>query len=106
MENYGINYQSLHNIKTLAQRDPKLALRKLASEFESLIWYEILKGLDRTTFKSGLFPETLDKKIFQEYFLQEVARRVSGRPGGLGEYLYRHLIKSYNFKERLSGAEK
>lgn len=106
MENYGLNFQNLHNIKALAERDQRLALRKLTSEFESLIWYEILKGLDRTTMKSGLFPETLDKKIFQEYLYQEIARRVSGRPGSLGDYLYKHLLKSHYFKQRLENSEK
>lgn len=106
MENYGINFQSLHNIKALAERDPKLALKKLTSEFESLIWYEILKGLDRTTMKSGFFPETLERRIFQEYLYQEIARKVSGRQGGLGDYLYKHLIKSPYFKEKIVDSEK
>ncbi|MFN4131772.1 MAG: rod-binding protein [Caldimicrobium sp.] len=100
MENYGLNYTQLNNIKLLAKNNPKLALKKLTSEFESLLWYEILKGLDKTTFKSGFFPETLEKKIFQDYLYQEISRALSGRPGGLGDYLYKHLINSPYFKEK------
>ncbi len=104
IENYGLNYQALENIKALSKKDSQLALKKVTKEFESLLWYEILKGLDKTTFKSGFFPESLEKKIFQDYLFQEVGRLVSGRPGSLGDYLYKHLIKSPYFKkiERIS----
>ncbi|BAU22552.1 hypothetical protein THC_0152 [Caldimicrobium thiodismutans] len=105
MENYGLNFQSLQNIKAIAQKDPKLALKKLTREFESLLWYEILKGLDNTTFKSGFFPESLEKKIFQDYLYQEVGRAVSGRPRGLGDYLYKNLIKSPYFKDKTQNSE-
>jgi len=36
-----LNYRSLEKLNALAKRDPKLALKKVTSEFESLIWYEI-----------------------------------------------------------------
>ncbi len=105
MENYGLNYTQLENIKTLAKKDPKLALKKLTAEFESLLWYEILKGFDRSTIKSGFFPETLEKKIFQEYLYQEVAKALSGKPRGLGDFLYNHLIKSAYFKAKPDHSE-
>lgn len=106
MENYGLYFQNLNNLKILAKKNPDLALRKLCKEFESLIWYEILKGLDRTTMKSGFFPETLEKKIFQDYLYQEVARLVSGKSGGLGDYLYKRLRESPYFKEAYLDSEK
>lgn len=105
MENYGLNFQSLQNIKVLAQRDPKLALKKLTAEFESLLWYEILKGLDMTTMKSGFFPESMEKRIFQEYLYQEIARKVSGKRGSLAEYLYQNLEKNPYFKQKGQTAE-
>ncbi|MGB9761364.1 MAG: rod-binding protein [Caldimicrobium sp.] len=106
MDNYGLYFQNLNNIKILAKKDPDLALKKLCKEFESLIWYEILKGLDKTTMKSGFFPETLEKKIFQDYLYQEVARLVSGRPNGLGDYLYKRLKESPYFKEKANLSDK
>lgn len=105
MENYGLNFNQLENIKTLAKRDPKLALKKVTAEFESLLWYEILKGLDRGIQKSGFFPESLEKKIFQDYLYQEIARNLSGKPGGLGDFLYKNLIKSAYFKSITNKAE-
>ncbi|MFN3406244.1 MAG: rod-binding protein [Caldimicrobium sp.] len=105
MENYGINYTNLENIKVLAKKDPKLALKKLTSEFESLLWYEVLKNFDKSTIKSGFFPESLEKRIFQDYLYQEVARVVSGKPGGLGDFLYKNLLKSAYFKRKLENSE-
>lgn len=106
MDNYGLYFQNLNNIKILAKKNPDLALKKLCKEFESLIWHEILKGLDRTTMKSGFFPETLEKKIFQDYLYQEVARLVSGKLGGLGDYLYRSLKESPYFKDKSLNSDK
>lgn len=104
--NYAIKFQGLTGIKELAKRDPKLALKKLTAEFESLLWYEILKGLDNTTMKSGFFPETMEKRIFQEFLYQEIARKMSGRPGGLGDYLRKNLENSPYFKDKLQLTEK
>ncbi|MFN3505654.1 MAG: rod-binding protein [Caldimicrobium sp.] len=103
--NYGINYTSLENIKALAKKDPKLALKKLTSEFESLLWYEVLKNFDKSIMKSGFFPESLEKKIFQDYLYQEIARAVSGKPGGLGDFLYKHLLKSAYLKTKSNNSE-
>lgn len=105
MENYGLNFTQLNNIKILAKKDPKLAIKKLTSEFESLLWYEILKGLDKTTLKSGFFPESLEKQIFQDYLYQEVAKTMSGKPGGLGDFLYKHLLNSAYVKGKLNNTE-
>jgi len=106
MENYGLYFQNLNQLKALAKKDPDLALKKLTREFESLLWYEILKGLDKTTMKSGFFPESLEKKIFQDYLYQEVGRLVSGRPAGLGDYLYQRLKESPYFKNLQQNSEK
>jgi len=101
-----LNYQSLEKLNALAKRDPKLALKKLTSEFESLIWYEILKGLDRTIMKSELLPESFERKLYQEFLYQEVARVVSGRPRGFGDFLYQQLLKSPYFKKAIENPNK
>ncbi|MCS7199865.1 MAG: hypothetical protein N2327_03870 [Caldimicrobium sp.] len=105
VDSYTLHFQNLTQIRELAKRDPQLALKKLCAEFESLLWYEILKGLDRGDIKSGFFPETLERRIFQDYLYQEIARRVSGREGGLGDYLRKNLEKSPYFKNKLFKAE-
>lgn len=105
MKSYGIYYQNLSELVNLSKKDPKNALRRVCSEFESLVWYEILKGLDNTIIKSSFFPETLERRIFQDYLYQEIARSVSGRPGSLGNYLYQSLLKSAYFKYRINNAD-
>jgi flagellar protein FlgJ len=101
-----LNYQSLEKLNALAKRDPKLALKKVTSEFESLIWYEILKGFDRTIMKSNLLPESFERKLYQDFLYQEVARAVSGRPRGFGDFLYRQLLKSPYFKKAIENPNK
>lgn len=100
MKPYGIYYQKLTEIKELYKKDPQKALRILCAEFESLIWYEILKNIENSTIKWGLFPETLEKKIYQDFLYQEIARAISGKPRGLGDYLYQALLKSSYFRKR------
>ena len=101
-----LNYLSLEKLNVLAKKDPKSALKKLTSEFESLIWYEILKGMDRTIMKSELFPETSERKLYQEFLYQEVARAISGRPRGFLDFLYQQLIKSSYFKKGVENPNK
>ncbi len=106
MKNYGIYYQNLNELTYLSKKNIKEALKKTCSQFESFIWYEILKGLDNTIIKSNFFPENLEKRIFQDYLYQEIAQLVSARPNGLGDYLYKVLIKSTYFKNKIISADK
>ncbi len=98
MKDTVIFYTNLQEIKNLEKKDPKKALKEVCAEFESLIWYEILKEMENSVLKSDLFPETLEKKFYQDYLYQEIARSISGRPGSLGDYLYKNLLKSSYFK--------
>lgn len=106
MKAYGIYYQNLNEITNLAKKNPKAALKTLCNEFESLVWYEILKNFDQSMFKSNLFPETLEKKIYQDFLYQEIGRNVSGRPGSLGDYLYQNLLKSAYLKNKIEKSDK
>lgn len=100
MKAYGIYYQKLNELNELSKRDPNKALKILCAEFESLLWYEILKDMEKATIKGGLFPETFEKRIYQDFLYQEIARAVSGKPRGLGDYLYQTLTKSAYFRKR------
>lgn len=95
MKGYGIYYHKINELNLLKQKNPDLALKKITAEFEALLWYEIIKGLNRSMIKSGFFPETLEKKIFEEFYFQEIAREISGKPGSLGDYLYKYLNKTF-----------
>lgn len=105
MKDYVIYYTNLKNIVNFEKKDPKKALKKVTNEFEALFWYEILKGLDKTIIKSGLFPETLEAKIYRDYFYQEVAEIISGKPRGLGDFLYKQLLNSAYFKKILNNSD-
>ncbi len=98
MKDTVIFYTNLHSIINLEKKDPKKALKKATAEFESLIWHEIFKGFDRTIIKSNFFPESLEMKFYKDWLYQEIARRISGKPGSLGDYLYKQLLKSPYFK--------
>jgi len=88
------NFSDLRQIKALEQRDKEAALKKACQEFEALFLYQILKGLDRTVPRSGLFPKSMQKDIYQDLFYQEVSRSLAKRGIGLGELLYRKLSKT------------
>jgi len=98
MKDTVINYTNLNELLVLKKKNPKLALKKVCKEFESLMWYEILKGLDKTIIKSGFFKEDLQYKIFKDYLYQEIGRKISDATNGLGEYLYKALLKTAYFK--------
>jgi flagellar protein FlgJ len=106
MKAYGIYYQKLNELTLLEKKDPKKALKKACAEFEALIWHEIFKEFDRAMIKSNFFPETLEKKFYQDFLYQEIARRISGQPGSLGDYLYKNLLKSPYFKSKTKIADK
>ncbi len=97
MKDTVIFYTNLKEIENLEKKNPKKALKEVCAEFESLIWHEILKEMENSVFKSDLFPETLERKFYQDYLYQEIARIISGRPGGLGDFLYKNLLKSSYF---------
>jgi len=109
MKDYVIYYTNLNQLITLSKKNPKKTLKEVCDEFESLIWYEILKEMENSVLKSDLFPETLEKKFYQDYLYQEIARSISGHPGSLGDYLYKSFLKSNyfkNFKKVINSSDK
>lgn len=97
MKGYAIYYNKLNELNLLKQKNPDLALKKVTSEFEALMWYEIIKKFNEGMIKSNFFPETLEKKFWEDFLFQEVAREISGKPGGLGDHLYKFLKKFKNY---------
>ncbi len=93
-----LDFMSLENINSIKNKNPKKALKELTAEFESLIWYQILKDMDKTIIKSNLLPENLEYKFYKDFLYQEIARKVSGQKGGLGDFLYNSIVKSPYFK--------
>jgi len=88
---YGTNFADLKQIEALEKKDKQAALKKACQEFEALFLYQILKGLEKTVPKSGLFPETLQQDIYQDLFYQEVSKALAKRGVGLANLLYQRL---------------
>jgi len=106
VKDFTLDYENLQQLTLLEKKNPKKALKKACAEFESLIWHEILKEFDRAMIKSDLFPETLEKKFYQDFLYQEIAEKISGQPGSLGDYLYKSLLKTPYFKNIAKQADK
>ncbi len=92
----------LYRLMELSKRRPEAALKRACKEFEALLLHQILKGLDRTVPRSGLFREGLETKIYRDMFYQEVAREVSERGTGLSELLYRELSQRLMLEKKSS----
>ncbi len=89
----GENFSDLKQIEALEKKDKQAALKKACQEFEALFLYQILKGLEKTVPKSGLFPETLQQDIYQDLFYQEVSKNLAKRGVGLAKLLYQRLTR-------------
>ncbi|NPA38882.1 MAG: hypothetical protein GXO57_00295 [Thermodesulfobacteria bacterium] len=106
VKDFTLYYQNLEQLRLLEKKHPLKALKKACAEFESLIWHEILKEFDRAMIKSDLIPETLEMKFYKDYLYQEIAEKISGKPGSLGDYLYKTLLKTTYFKNFEKKADK
>ncbi len=93
--NFVQNFADLKDIKRLEQKDKKAALKAACQEFEAVILYEILKGLEKTVPKDGLFKQSLQTEIYQDLFYQEVAKILSKRGTGIARLLYHQLSQKY-----------
>ncbi len=90
---YGGYFADLKQIEALEKRDKQAALKKACQEFEALFLYQILKGLEETVPKSGLFPESLQKDIYHDLFYQQISKEMAKRGVGLARVLYQRLQK-------------
>lgn len=76
-------------------------LRKSCAEFESLLLYEIVKGMRRTISKCDLFHGGQGEEMYEQFLDQELCRSLSSDRGlGLGETLYQQLRRVFDHAER------
>ena len=67
-------------------------LRKACLEFESLLLYEIVKGMRRTISKCDLFHGGHAEETYEQLLDQELCRSLSGQRGlGIADTLYQQL---------------
>lgn len=86
--------RSLDRLKLEAGRDPARAARAAASQFEALFMQSLLRGLRDTIPKSGLTGGS-STETYTSMLDQQLAQKMAGRPGGLGEVIARQLSRLY-----------
>ena len=84
--------RSLDQLKLQASRDPAGAARRVASQFEALFMQSLLRGLRDTVPKSGLTGGSTTE-TYTSMLDQQLAQKLAGRPGGLGEVIARQLTR-------------
>ncbi len=94
----GPNFKNLAQLKNLARKDKEAALKKACQEFEAVFLYQILKGLRKTVPEGGLWPKSFQRDLYEDFFYQEVSRRMAERGSGIAALLYQELSRKYGGK--------
>ena len=90
--------QGLDQLKLEAQRDPKAAARKVASEFEAMFLQTLLKTMRETRFDDEEDSNAMD--TYRGMADQQLATSLSkGRGTGLGDALYQQILRASNLKD-------
>jgi len=90
--------RSIDQLKSVATRDPKAAIKETAKQFETLFMQEVMKSMRQATMNSGM----LDNSATQmggEMLDQQYAGKMSGLPGGLSQAIERHLQRQLGVKD-------
>ena len=82
--------QSFDALRAGAARDPKSVVRQAAKQFEAIFMQQILKGMRDATVASGMLENT-GTKMGTEMLDTQLAAKMSGLPGGLGDMIARQL---------------
>lgn len=85
--------RSLDALKGSAARDPKVAARAAANQFEALFMQMVMKSMRDASPKSGLF-EGAGADLYQGMLDTQLTQSMTGRPGGLGEQIARQLMRN------------
>ena len=88
--NLAADGNSLNDLKALAGKDEKAALKETAKQFEALFMRELLKSMREATMKSGLM-DSEQGNLGADLLDQQYATQMTGLPGGLSEMIERQL---------------
>ena len=83
---------ALNDLKALAGRDQKGALKEAAKQFEALFMKELLKSMREATMKSGMLDSEAGD-LSTDLLDQQYAIQMTGLPGGLSEMIERQLSR-------------
>ncbi|HEX6721398.1 MAG TPA: flagellar assembly peptidoglycan hydrolase FlgJ [Burkholderiaceae bacterium] len=82
--------RSLQALRNEAGRDPKVAAKEAARQFEALFMQELMKSMRAAQMSSGLFDNDASR-MGTEMLDAQMAQSFAGRPGGLSEVIARQL---------------
>jgi peptidoglycan hydrolase FlgJ len=80
----------LAGLRNIATQDPKLAIKEVAKQFESLFMQELMKSMRQATMSSGML-DNEGTKLGTEMMDTEFAGKMSGLKGGLADAIARQL---------------
>jgi flagellar protein FlgJ len=81
---------ALSQLRAAAARDPKLAVKEAAKQFESLFMQELMKSMRQATMSSGLL-DNEGTQLGTEMLDTEFAGKMAGMKGGLADAIARQL---------------
>jgi flagellar protein FlgJ len=82
--------RALQALRSDAARDPKVAAKEAARQFEALFMQELMKSMRAAQMGSGLFDNDASR-MGTEMLDAQMATSFAGRPGGLSEVIARQL---------------
>lgn len=88
----------LASLRSSAAKDPKLAIKEAAKQFESLFMQELMKSMRQATMSSGLL-DNEGTKLGTEMMDTEFAGKMSGLRGGLAQAIERQLSRQMGVAE-------
>jgi flagellar protein FlgJ len=85
-----VKIDPLASLRSAAAKDPKLAIRETAKQFEALFMQELMKSMRQATMSSGML-DNEGTKLGTEMMDTEFAGKMSGMKGGLADAIARQL---------------
>ncbi len=93
-----VDTRSVDQLRSMATRDPRAAVRETAKQFESLFMQEVMKSMRASTLASGML-ENSGTQLGTEMLDTQMAGKLSGLPGGLSDAITRQLQRQLGLKD-------
>ena len=94
---------SIADLRTAAARDPKLAVKETAKQFEAIFMQQIMKSMREATLSSGML-ENSGTQLGNEMLDAQYAAKMTGLPGGLADAIARQLERQMGVAPTPAGA--
>ena len=95
--------RTLDRLKLDASKDPRQAIRRVATQFEALFMQTMLKSMREAVPKSGLVDGS-GLQMYEGMLDQQLAQHLTGRPGGLADVIARQLSRNAGIDPHPAGA--